>query len=184
MDQQKRKVLAMSDETAQGATETTEDVETNVGQPSEVAKLKAEAAARRIENRELAQQLETFKKQQQEALDKQQAEQGKFKELYEAEKAKAAEFEKLQEQLQTYQKRDEDRFTALLEKVPDNFKDLLTDDLPLAIRLQMAEKFAQEQPKPPGYRPPGDTAAQSLEQKIKAAKTTKELEQVLADHKL
>ena len=102
----------------------------------------------------------------------------------EAEKAKAAEFEKLQEQLQTYQKRDEDRFTALLEKVPDNFKDLLTDDLPLAKRLQMAEKFAQEQPKPPGYRPPGDTAAQSLEQKIKAAKTTKELEQVLADHKL
>lgn len=174
----------MSEETAQGATETTEEVETNVGQNSEVAKLKAEAAARRIENRELALQLENFKKQQQEALDKQQVEQGKFKELYEAEKAKAAEFETLQAQLQTYQKRDEDRFNSLLEKVPDNFKDLLTDDLPLAKRLQMAEKFVQEQPKPPGYRPPGDSAAQTLEQKIKSAKTSKELEQILADHTL
>lgn len=181
-----RKVLTMSEDNAQGAPEATEDTPANDGQDSEVAKelakVKAEAAQRRIENRDLSQKLEQFEKQRQKEEEERQAEQGKFKELYEAEKAKAAEFEKLQEQLQTYQKRDEDRFNALLEKVPDNFKDLLTDDLPLAKRLQMAEKFAQEQPKPPGYRPPGDSAAQSLEQKIKSAKTSQELEKILAEN--
>lgn len=172
----------MSEENAQGAPEVTEEKEPKVVNDSEVSQLKAEAAQRRIENRELQKQLEDFKKQQQDALEKQQAEQGKFKELYEAEKAKATELEKLQEQLQGYQKRDEDRFNTLLEKVPDNFKDLLTDDLPLAKRLQMAEKFAQEQPKGPNYRPPGESAVPSLAEKIKAAKTSRELEAVMAEH--
>lgn len=175
----------MSEENAQGANEeVTEETEAQGGNDSEVSKLKAEAAQRRIENRELQKQLEDFKRKQQQAEEQQQAEQGKFKELYEAEKAKAAEFEKLQEQLTNYQKRDEDRLNSLLEKVPENFKDLLTDDLPLDKRLKMAEKFAQEQPKAPGYRPPGDGATQTREQQIKSAKTSAELEKIMAGHTL
>ena len=87
----------------------------------------------------------------------------------------------MKEQLDSYQKREEEEFQSLYEKVPENFKELLTDDLPLSKRLQMAKKFAKEtKSAPPGYRPPGEGAQPTLEQQIKAAKSSKELKEILA----
>ena len=63
---------------------------------------------------------------------------------------------KLAEQLAGYTKRDEERLAKLITTVPDNYKGLITDDLPLSKRLEMAETFQTIKPQPPGTRLPGE----------------------------
>lgn len=52
--------------------------------------------------------------------------------------------------------RDKAKLEKLKEKLPEAFKDTLTDDIPLAKQIELAEKLIAAKPGAPGYRPPGE----------------------------
>ena len=112
------------------------------------------------EHKTLIQARDKAKEEKRLADEKRLNEQGEFKTLAEQRQATidalTAEQQKAADQLGAYTKRDEDRLTKMLGTVPDNFKALITEDLPLLKRLEMAETFAQTKPTPPGHRPPGE----------------------------
>ena len=70
--------------------------------------------------------------------------------------ALTTERDKMAVKIGIYEKRDEERLVKLLESVPDQFKGIITDDLPISKRLEMAETFAAQKVIPPGTRLPGE----------------------------
>lgn len=146
----------MSEEQAQGANEQSQ------GDNSLVAELKSEAAQRRIENKDLKEQLDTLIAERKTAKEDAAAKQGEFKELYEN---TSVERDELRTQLdaekeknKVYIESEEERFKEILKNVPDNFKDQLSDDIPLKTRIALAEKLAQTKPTAPNPRLPGEGA--------------------------
>jgi DNA repair exonuclease SbcCD ATPase subunit len=81
---------------------------------------------------------------------------GEFKTLAEQKAAEAAEAVKRADDLETkikaYAARDQKELDDLMGKVPENFKGLITDDLPLSKRLEMARAFAGSKITPPPFR--------------------------------
>jgi len=150
----------VSEENAQGAQQQAEVVVSQATghDDSEVGRLKAEAAQRRIENRELREKLQSIENQQREAQETAAKEQGKYKELYESEAQKAKKAEELQEQLNKYRARDEKELTSLIDKVPENLRETINDaEIPLAKRLELARGLASARGTLPDPRLPGDS---------------------------
>ena len=121
-----------------------------------------EAAANRVALKEMKEKLEGFTAEAEKAKLRLAEENNEFKGLYEA---RTTEFETLKEERerlsaenQKYQERDEKELTTLLETVPDKLKGLITEDLPLGKRLEMARTFQDQKPQPPSPRLPGGGA--------------------------
>jgi hypothetical protein len=85
---------------------------------------------------------------------------GEFKTLAEQKAAEAAEAVKRADDLETkikaYAARDQKELDDLMGKVPENFKGLITDDLPLSKRLEMARTFAGSKVPPAAHRSAGE----------------------------
>jgi hypothetical protein len=104
-------------------------------------------------------------------------ESGKYKELYESEsgekKTLKDENVTMSEQLALYKERDEKEIESLLPSVPDEFRGLITEDLPLHKRLEMVRTLSKTEnkkfavtPKTPGGLPTGvEKAAMSPKMK-------------------
>lgn len=161
----------MSEETAQGATETTATASTG---DNEVKALKAEAAQRRVENKELKEQLESILAGQKADEEAKLVEKEEFKTL--AEKL-AEEKAKLEEQLAgqaetlgKIKERDEAKLKTLLEAVPDNLRESIANNSgTLAEKIDLAEKLKEIKPSPPGARPAGTTSQSTLDEQYNQA---------------
>lgn len=112
------------------------------------------------EHKQLIEARDKAKEEKRKAEEKRLAEAGEFKTLAEQEKAMRekveADYAKTVERLTAYEKRAEEKLNTLLEKVPEDKRQLIRPDLDIDYRLQLAESLIVTEQKPPGYRPPGD----------------------------
>jgi small-conductance mechanosensitive channel len=129
------------------------------GNSDELERLKAERA-------ELIAGRDKAKEKARLAEETKLAENGEFKTLAEQ---KTAEADKLQQQLEElngtvngYVERDEAKFKTLLEKVPESLRETLDDSIPLAKRLELAEKLIAEKPDGPGSRRAGELESNQI----------------------
>ena len=126
-----------------------------------IAALNSEAAQRRIENTKLTDQLAEIQRVQNEKDTKEAEEQGKWENLYETEKGKTT---TLQEQLDAangtitgINERDEKTFEKLLESVPEDMKEMVSDPtMDVSKRIAWAEKLSATKPGAPGPKPVGE----------------------------
>lgn len=112
---------------------------------------------------------------------------GEFKVLYEESGVKLGELTTanagLTEQIQNYEARDKKELETLLETVPDNFKGLITDDLPLSKQLEMARTFSTSKVKVPDPRLAGKgEQPKNMKEEIEACTTREEFNAVKKKH--
>ena len=76
----------------------------------------------------------------------------------------------MSKRLEEYQKRDEEELATLIELLPENLREDISDpSLPLPTRLKLARKLSETKPQAPGYRPPGEPVPESLKAQYDAA---------------
>ena len=125
-------------------------------------------------NDELIQQRQARKKKDEDAELERLAEQGEFKTLAEQSKEEALKLAKDVEEkdilLGKYKERDEAEFAKILETVPEEMRETISDEtLPLSKRLDLARKLAVVKPASVVARIAGENTADSLEEKLRLA---------------
>jgi hypothetical protein len=112
------------------------------------------------EHKTLIEARDKAKDEKRKAEEERLKEQGEFKTLAEQRASELEEKEKAlaekDEVLKSYRERDEKEFSELLEKVPEELRGDLSEDLPLATRLNLARKLAAVKPDNPDYRGVGE----------------------------
>lgn len=143
--------------------------------------LEAEMDKLRSINKELIEQRDAQKEKERKAEEERMTKQGEFealaKQLQGEKETLAKQIEELTGKVGGYVERDEARFKELIANVPETMRGSIDDDsIPLAKRIELAEKVTAERPKAPGGRPPGDNhtdedlSAMSPQQRLQYAR--------------
>ena len=125
--------------------------------------------AQRESNKALKDQLDAITKANEEAEKKRLEEQNEFQQLYEAEKAKVAEYEPVVENYNTYMTAKK---TALLEQLGDDADDFSGLDVPALEKVvaKLSTMNPPKEPGKPGMSPSGEFGGfESLDELAKAA---------------
>jgi len=142
----------------------------NQGELSPEAKgLLRDLQLQRESNKALKEQLDAIKKANEEAETERLTEQKKFQELYEAEKAKVAEYEPVVNQHKEYMSAKK---SALLEKLGDDADDFSGLDVPALEKVvaKLSTMNPPKEPGKPGMSPSGEFGGfKSLDDLAKAA---------------
>ena len=139
-----------------------------------IAALNLENAKRRKDNEKLAKELQEIRDNEETARVKNSQDIEELK-RFNAEQAAALKVAiengtKSTEAVSRYEERDKTELAGLLEKVPAEFKDDVSDDtLPLSTRLNLARKLVGSKSKNLDYRPPGEPEQDTLHAKFAQA---------------
>jgi len=145
-------------ETTIEATFTKAQVETMIADATQ--KANGEAATFRHELSEIKQRDETDKVKNSEDLTELRGILGEKETLL---TDQTTQIDGMKDQLDAYQKRDEEEFKSILAKVPEALRaDVSDESLPLSTRLSLARKLAGQKTDPAGYRPPGEGGDNSI----------------------
>lgn len=93
-----------------------------------ISKLRDEAAKRRVENKELKEQLEKIQSERAAKEEEALKEQNKYKELYEKQLKELESMKQIQDQLKKYQERENARKEQLLKSLPDELAEKHKED--------------------------------------------------------
>lgn len=152
--------------------EATQQIETLTTQLADASKgadegLRTQLADLDKLNKELIKGRDDAKEKKRLAEEKALVDQGEFKTLSENQATQltdlTSQLEAANGTLAGYTERDQARFDGMIEKVPEALRSSINDEtLPLAKRLELAEKLIGEKPGAPGARPAGEEQKNSI----------------------